>query len=136
MQKYITHSSKETKAIGKKLAKEIKSGVIALFGDLGSGKTTFTQGFAEGLGIKDKIISPTFVLIRQHKIPNSQKILYHVDLYRLDNVDTKLLGLDDLFEDKSAIILIEWADKLEKLPDDTVKINFKTVDENLREITL
>lgn len=136
MKKFITHSSQETRDLGVDLSKKFKSSVIALIGDLGSGKTTFVQGFAKGLGIKDKIISPTFVLMRQRKIPSSKKILYHVDLYRLENPShIKSLGLKDLFADPSAIILIEWAEKCKNLlPKNTIKIEFKILEQNTREI--
>lgn len=126
---YITNSAKETRDLAKKLAKNL-NGVIALTGELGAGKTTFTQGFAEGLGIKDKIISPTFVLIRQHG-----KNFYHIDLYRLENF--KDLGLEEIISDPNNIVLIEWAEKIKKiLPKSTTFINFTTLDKNKREITI
>jgi len=80
MQKYISNSEEETKQIARKITKETKSRFFALSGELGAGKTVFAQGFAKGLGIKEKIISPTFVLIRQHQIPKTKKVLYHIDL--------------------------------------------------------
>jgi len=129
-----TKSVKETQKIAKDIAKNYKGGVIALIGDLGAGKTTFTQGFAEGLGIKDKIISPTFVLMRQHPVPNSKKVLYHIDLYRLEGeINIRELGISELIDDTEAIVLIEWAEKIEqKLPDNTLKINFRKAEEDLR----
>jgi tRNA threonylcarbamoyladenosine biosynthesis protein TsaE len=69
MKKIISKSAEETQQIAADLAKNLSQGVFALSGDLGAGKTTFVQGFAKALGVEDKIISPTFVLIRQHKIP-------------------------------------------------------------------
>ena len=129
-----TKSVKEPQKIAKDIAKNYKGGVIALIGDLGAGKTTFTQGFAEGLGIKDKIISPTFVLMRQHPVPNSKKVLYHIDLYRLEGeINIRELGISELIDDTEAIVLIEWAEKIEqKLPDNTLKINFRKAEEDLR----
>ncbi|MBI2600808.1 tRNA (adenosine(37)-N6)-threonylcarbamoyltransferase complex ATPase subunit type 1 TsaE [Candidatus Daviesbacteria bacterium] len=131
MEEYITSSAKETKDLAKKLAKKYKQGVIALSGELGAGKTTFVQGFAEGLGIKEKIISPTFVLIRQHQIPDTKKTLFHIDLYRLDNKEAiKNLGVEDFFSD---LVLIEWAEKgLDLLPKNTILINFEKIDANKR----
>lgn len=125
MKKFISESAAQTQQIAADLAKQSKSRVYALSGELGAGKTTFVQGFAKGLGIKDKIISPTFVLIRQHAIPDTKKILYHVDLYRLENgVDLKSLGLEEICSDPNNIILIEWAEKSRQLlPKDAVKIN-------------
>ncbi len=135
MAQYITYSENETKALAAKIAQGINSGVIALTGELGAGKTTFTQGFARGLNIKDKIISPTFVLIRQHQIPKTNKILYHIDLYRIE--DFKGLGLEEIWSNPNNIVLIEWAEKTkELLPKNTIYINFKALDKNKREITL
>ncbi len=136
MKQYLTFSEKETKDLAKKLAKKIKSGVIALIGELGAGKTTFAAGFAKGLGIKEKIISPTFVLIRQHKIPNTKRTLYHVDLYRLETVNIKGLGLKEIFLDPDAVILIEWADKLEKLPKGSIKIIISRQNTNKRKFLI
>ena len=116
MAQYITHSENETKALAAKFAKMVRQAhhkvkVIALTGELGAGKTTFVQGFAKGLGIKDKIISPTFVLIRQHKMENNQ-VLYHIDLYRLEGkIDIKQLGIEELLNSDN-LILIEWAEKI------------------------
>ena len=111
-------------------------GTVALIGDLGSGKTTFTKGFAQALGITEKIASPTFTLIRQHQLPSSERTLYHLDLYRLETVNPNELGLTDLFNQTEDIILIEWAEKLgNKLPKDALVIKFKHLKENQREIS-
>ena len=137
MAQYITHSENETKALAAKFAKMVrqthhKVKVIALTGELGAGKTTFVQGFAKGLGIKDKIISPTFVLIRQHKMENNQ-VLYHIDLYRLEGkIDIKQLGIAELLNSDN-LVLIEWAEKIKKdLPKKTIKINLEKLNENDR----
>src|SRR3989338_10797954 len=96
----LTKSAHETKSLGKKIATDLirnHANVLALTGDLGSGKTTFVQGLAEGLGIKQRIISPTFIIIRNYRIKNYESPLrqgfegqarimdfYHVDLYRIE----------------------------------------------------
>lgn len=140
MKTFITHSNTETQKLAEKLAKWIRQAhhcnVVALSGDLGAGKTTFAQGFAKGLGIKDKIISPTFVLIRQHmNLPAGRQVFYHVDLYRIESF--KELGLEELFSDKNNIVLIEWAEKIKNLiPKNAIWITFKMLSENKREITL
>lgn len=136
MKQYLTYSEKETRNLAKKLAKRFH-GVLALIGELGSGKTTFVQGFAQGLGIKEKIISPTFVLIRQHKIPKSKKVLYHVDLYRLKNLnDLKQVGIEELWQAEN-IVLIEWAQRAKKvLPKNTTYLNFESLGETKRRITV
>lgn len=133
---FTTYSAKETKDFAKKFAQKfLKRGVIiALYGNLGAGKTTFTQGFAKGLRIKEKIISPTFILIRQHKIPNSQKFLYHLDLYRLDNLtESEKQQIKEIISDQKNLVLIEWAEKAKSiLPKKTIKVEFKIVNENTR----
>lgn len=122
MQKYISHSADETKAIAAELAKVSQSNIFALTGELGAGKTTFVQGFAKGLGIKEKIISPTFILIKQHQIPNAKNVFYHIDLYRLANFSQ--LGFDEILSNPNNIILIEWGEKIKEiLPKNTIKIN-------------
>ena len=129
MAKYLSNSESETKKIAAKLARENKGNIFALTGELGAGKTIFVQGFAKGLGIKEKIISPTFVLIRQHQIPKTRgaygtkKVLYHIDLYRIEKIND--LGLKEIWSDPNNIVLIEWAEKLKKLPKGTIKISIQ-----------
>ncbi len=138
MPTHISNSEEDTKKFAANLAKKITSGVIALSGELGAGKTTFVQGFAKGLGIKEKIISPTFVLIRQHKIPKTSKILYHIDLYRLeDNLHFQNLGLEEIISNPKNLILIEWAEKIAKnLPKNTLQIKLEKKNDTIRSITL
>ena len=132
MEEYLTKSVTETKAIAKKLAKKI-SGVIALTGDLGTGKTTFVQGFAEGLKIKDKIISPTFVLMRIHKIPKTKQIFYHIDLYRLEKGQLNGFGFEEIINDPNNFILIEWAEKAKNLlPKNTTWVHFEAEEDSRR----
>lgn len=138
MKKVITHKAEETQQFAQNLAKKFSGGVIALSGQLGAGKTTFVQGFAKGLGTKDKIISPTFILIRQHPIPKLKKMLYHIDLYRLEtDHDIKELGIQEIMETKENIVLIEWAEKIKDLlPNDTTWIQLQAINQNTRQITL
>ena len=135
---FRTKSDQETKDLAKKIAGDFKNGgVLALVGDLGAGKTVFAQGFAEGLGIEEKVISPTFVLMRQHKIPKTEKMFYHLDLYRLENVDIKEMGLEEIFEGQGNIVLIEWAEKIyDYLPKNTTVIKIEKISENERNIIL
>lgn len=141
MKKFTTSSALETQQIAQNLAHKYKNGgILALSGPLGSGKTTFAQGFAQGLGVKEHLISPTFILMRSYKIPNNQKgRLYHIDLYRLNKVkgfaEVEELGLPEIFANPQNIILIEWAEKLGNLlPQKTTKIIFHPISENNREI--
>lgn len=134
---FETYSPEETQKIAENLSQKFrdKGGVIALNGKLGAGKTTFTQGFCNGLGITEKVISPTFVLVRQHPLPNYRK-LYHVDLYRLEGkINTRELGLEDIFSEEENICLIEWADKIESdLPKNYININIKIISDSQREV--
>ena len=107
-----THSPEETVHLGCAIGKNTGEGtVIALTGDLGSGKTAFTQGVAEGLGITERyIVSPTYTLIN-HYPGDGGPALYHVDLYRLSDIaETEDLGLDEVLHEKS-VVVIEWAEK-------------------------
>lgn len=114
--------------------------VISLEGDLGTGKTTFTQGFAGGLGIKEKIQSPTFVILKIYALSQKKKgakhkayglrQFIHVDAYRLKAKDFKILGWKEFINPPAGgphnIILVEWGNKIKNiLPKDTVRIIFK-----------
>ena len=133
----ITTSSVETKDFAKNLAKETSVGtIVALIGDLGSGKTTFAQGFAEGLDIFETVVSPTFKLVSEYD--GGKCKLIHVDTYRLDSIEDFLnICGEDIIRTPDAIILIEWADKiLSLLPKDFIQIEFMHKGQNKREIKL
>lgn len=138
MKKYTSRSEKDTKQIAQNIACEFKDGVVALIGELGAGKTIFVKGFAKGLGITDKITSPTFVLIRQHKITKTKKTLFHIDLYRIENIENlNQLGLKDLWLDKKNIILIEWPEKIQELlPKNTIRVTIEKGKNDNRLITV
>lgn len=134
-----TNSAEETQKIASQIAQQVKDGgVIALSGPLGAGKTTFTQGFALALGIKGKLISPTFVLLRNYPIPgNSEGQLFHIDLYRLENNhQIESIGLPDILSNPKNIVLIEWADKLDKLPENTTQVRIRVTGDHSREIEI
>lgn len=128
---FITSSSKETQKLGKTLAREIKGGaVICLAGDLGSGKTTFTQGLLKGLGVKGPYTSPTFVILKKYK-----KNIYHLDAYRVDAKDILNLGWEEIVSDPENIVVVEWADRIKKIiPKKALWIRFEWVDEKKRKI--
>lgn len=134
-----TNNEQETHALAKDMAKNHSPGkIICLFGDLGSGKTTFTKGLAEGFGInKLNIKSPTYTYIREHKTEKGNNFL-HIDLYRLNQIDDLLLDeINELAEDKNNIIIIEWGDRMgNKLPINRTEIYFEYIDENKRNITI
>jgi tRNA threonylcarbamoyladenosine biosynthesis protein TsaE len=142
-----TKSARGTQNLGKKLAQNFLVSarpskgalVIGLEGDLGGGKTTFVQGFAKGLGIKEKILSPTFVILKKFKIPNRKfKTFYHIDCYRIQGPKDILdLGFNETISNPENIIIIEWADKIKKiLPKKATILEFEFVNEKTRKIML
>ncbi len=134
--KIISNSRLETIRLGQKLAKRLRPGqIVLLSGNLGAGKTTFTKGLAKGLGIKDVncVISPSFVIIREHK---GKTPLYHIDLYRLSYEHIHDLGLEEYFR-SNGICVIEWPDRLKDLtPKNHILIKFATKSENKRLINI
>lgn len=139
--------------MGRKLAVDLAIShqplVIALVGELGSGKTTFVQGLAEGLGIENRVISPTFILLRIYNIPGSsndpgslehERRFYHVDLYRLEeNLEDEVrnLGLEDVWNKKNNVVVIEWAEKIKKmLPSQTMWVHFAVLGDKERRVTI
>ncbi len=132
-----THSVDETRELGQTLGELIKQPLmIALIGDLGSGKTAFVQGLARGLDVAADyyITSPTFTLINEYpgRLP-----LFHVDLYRLETVnDLEDIGLDELLYDQ-AVLAIEWADKMaDNLSGEHLSMQFEIIDDDYRKISL
>ena len=106
--------------------------IICLDGELGSGKTMFTKGFANALGISETITSPTFTIIKEYE---GELPLYHMDVYRLDG-ETDGVGIEEYFE-KGGVVVIEWADTIKHiLPKEYLHIIFKVVDENKRNLVL
>lgn len=139
---FISKSPSQTKKFAQKLAKKLKGGqILALIGDLGGGKTCFTKGLAQGLGIKKLIISPSFVLMKIYSIRKKRgaKQLCHIDLYRLKRPsDIINLGAQEYLGQKNTICVIEWANKIRSVlkPYKKIMINFQFVDKNTRKIIL
>ena len=140
---YLSKSPTQTRKLGRNLAKEIlrtkpENGlIIGLEGDLGGGKTTFLQGFAEGLEIKEKVLSPTFVILKKFKIAKTKdRWLYHVDCYRVRNVKEILeLGFKKIISDPQNIVVIEWANRIrEILPKKIITVKFEFLDKTKRRI--
>ena len=137
---FITQSAEETKDVGRKVAAGLKKqgGVVALVGDLGSGKTTFVQGFARGLGIEGRVISPTFILVREYDFKG--RVFLHLDLYRLEKDvedEVRMLGVEDLWGRKGNIAVVEWAEKIKDLiPEGSTWIYFENLGEDRRRIRI
>ena len=159
IKKYITKSYRQTQKLGEKLAKEFlalrrnqgensHAAVFGLSGNLGGGKTTFLQGFAKGFGVKNKILSPTFVIMKKFQIPPIPKNrrpsdlwykhFYHFDCYRFDKPgDILELGWKAIISNPKNIVAVEWPGKIKKvLPKSTIFINFKFINTKTREIRL
>lgn len=152
--RYLSNSPFQTKKLGNNLAEKIlkteplnKAFIIAFEGDLGGGKTTFLQGFAKGLGIREKILSPTFVIMKKFEIPREKIVhhllstarwFYHIDCYRIRKPKELLdLGFKKIISDPKNIVVIEWADRIKKtLPKDAIWIRFEFLDENKRKISI
>jgi len=140
----ITKIAKEVLAIASASSdiKGNKATILALSGDLGAGKTTLTQAIGNELGIKEQIVSPTFVLIKFYDLPKnkliSAKKLIHIDAYRFDHGDELLkLGWKNLINNRDNLILIEWPERVSKIiPKNAIEINLSHVDEERRHIRI
>lgn len=133
----ITYNANETFLLARCIGERLKEGdILALSGELGSGKTCFTGGLARGLGVNEnyQITSPTFTLINEY--PAKYK-LYHFDVYRLNGYsDLEDLGYEEYFAGHG-VVVIEWAEKISQIiPEEAIFINFEYIDENKRKITI
>lgn len=123
MTRFISHSEDETKKFAKKLASNSKKGdIIVLSGELGSGKTKFTEGFLEYFNLQDELSSPTFTIVNEYDTPDFP--IYHFDVYRLEDIDEfYAIGGDEYFS--NGVCIIEWGEKIEEiLPESYLKISF------------
>lgn len=135
----LSTSTAETQKLAQTIAKKVKPGmVLALFGDLGSGKTTFTTFLVKALGFDSRVQSPTFVIHRRYAKPSGKPIdtIHHVDLYRLTSKEEVLdIGLPEMLQESHSLVLIEWPElAMDFLPQDVVKLYFTTIDETTRRI--
>ena len=137
MMQITTHSDDETQALGQKLASRLAPGdVIAYFGDLGAGKTAFTRGLAQGLGITDPVTSPTYTIVNEYlsgRIP-----LFHFDMYRLSSSDELFdIGWEDYLS-RGGVCAVEWSENVEDALQDAIRVTIeKDADEpDTRHITI
>ncbi len=137
MMQITTHSADETQALGQKLASRLAPGdVIAYFGDLGAGKTAFTRGLAQGLGIADPVTSPTYTIVNEYlsgRIP-----LFHFDMYRLSSSDELFdIGWEDYLS-RGGVCAVEWSENVEDALQDAIRVTIeKDADEpDTRHITI
>lgn len=122
---YESLSEKDTFDLGKKLGENAKPGqIVCIDGDLGVGKTVFTKGFAEGLGVKDDVVSPTFTIIQEYT--DGRLPMYHFDVYRIGHPDEMYdIGYEEYFYG-DGVCLIEWSNRIEELlPEESIHINIE-----------
>lgn len=134
---YHTSSPEETALAAKEIAQSLAPGaVLALHGDLGAGKTVFSRAFARALGITEHVSSPTFTIVQEYAYGNGN-MLYHLDLYRIDNPESALaFGVDEFLYDKNAISLVEWPERIEGLfPPHTLHLYIERAGEDERILT-
>jgi tRNA threonylcarbamoyladenosine biosynthesis protein TsaE len=133
-QEIVTTSEEETAGAGARLASSLEAGnVVLLYGDLGAGKTAFVRGLAQGLGADPAdVTSPTFTLVQEY---HGRVVLYHVDLYRLEEREVDDLGLEELILG-DGVVAIEWAERWRGRPDDVIEVRIEDAGEERRRITV
>lgn len=132
-----TNSEKETIELGKKIASNLKKGmIVVLTGDLGSGKTKLTEGILKYFGLQEEISSPTFTIVNEYNVKDFK--IFHFDVYRLSDVDEFFaIGGEEYFE--KGVSIVEWGERIEEiLPQDYIKITFSRdlENENIRKINI
>lgn len=134
---YLTKNENDTEQLGVELAQKIRWGtVIALHGNLGCGKTVFTRGLARGLGIVEPVSSPTFTIVQEYRL--KEKFFYHLDLYRIDNVDAAFaFGIDEFLGQENSIAAVEWPERVTEILDDSVvRVYFEHLEKDQRTIRI
>ena len=132
---YITHSEAETEDLGARLAAGLPAGaVVALYGDLGAGKTAFVRGMARGLGLDARVSSPTFTIVNEYP---GERELCHFDMYRLNGADELFdIGWEDYLR-RGAICAVEWSERVEEaFEGDEVRVRIEKLGEQARQITI
>ena len=136
MTEYLSHSTQETEQFAREVAARLRPGdVIACRGGMGAGKTAFARGLAAGLGLRDRVSSPTFALVQEYTHGNIP--LYHFDMYRIDGFDALYsTGFFDYLEG-DGVLYIEWSENIPgALPPGAITLTIQRVDEDTRKITI
>ena len=134
-----TGSREESEQFGEALARALPPGsVVAMYGTLGAGKTVIARGFAKGLGITEAVSSPTYTIVQEYDIPNTDQRFYHLDLYRIADEHAALgFGVDEFLCDDEAWTLLEWPVRIEKiLPPEVITLSIEPLDDQTRQIRL
>ena len=136
-QRFITNGPEETEALGARLARALEPGaVVAFTGDLGAGKTAFVRGLARGLGVRDRVTSPTFTIVNEYE--GGRLPLFHFDLYRLGCADELFdIGWEDYLA-RGGVCAVEWSERMEELLEPgTIRVDLRRgEDESRRVITV
>lgn len=134
--KYVINSLEETKNLAQKFADKLQIGqVVLLNGDLGAGKTTFTQFVFAHLGVSQTVTSPTFSILKSYE--SEKCTLYHFDMYRINEEEAIESGFDEILSDKNCIKFVEWSENVQALlPNNCINVNIKLIDENKREFEI
>ena len=136
-QRFITNTPEETEALGARLARALEPGaVVAFTGDLGAGKTAFVRGLARGLGVQDRVTSPTFTIVNEYE--GGRLPLFHFDLYRLGSADELFdIGWEDYLA-RGGVCAVEWSERMEELLEPgTIRVDLRRgEDEDRRVITV
>ena len=134
MTEILTSSEQETSEAGERLGTSLQAGaVVLLYGDLGAGKTAFVRGLARGVGAPDdEVTSPTFTIVQEYR---GRLMLYHVDLYRLEEREVDDLGLEELVLG-DGVVAIEWAERWRGRPDDAIEVRIEDAGEDARRIRI
>ena len=141
IKKTITLSEQETWQVGFDFGKNLESGLaLALYGNLGAGKTKFLQGLAKGLGVKEIVNSPTFNILKVYSVKSNKNIkqFCHIDAYRLNSEkDLLTLGIEEFLSDTDTVVAIEWAEKINNIwPKNALRIKLRPLTENKRELII
>ncbi|HLE23593.1 MAG TPA: tRNA (adenosine(37)-N6)-threonylcarbamoyltransferase complex ATPase subunit type 1 TsaE [Anaerolineales bacterium] len=132
---FLSHSPEQTRRVGVRLGELLNGGhLVCLEGDLGSGKTTLTQGIARGWGALDSVTSPTFVLVNEYQRADAE-VLYHVDAFRLATAgEARAMGLAELFA-QGRVVVVEWPAHIEAIvPPDHLRVGMRWVDDSRRSL--
>ena len=140
MERFETKTPKETAKIATALAKKMKGGeVVALYGNLGAGKTTFAQAFAKALGVQERVQSPTFIFMHEHRLKRKSGPSYfvHADAYRGGLPELRSISIEEYFGRPDAVVLIEWADRVKGLlPKKRITVRLRHLGGDRRSISL
>lgn len=131
-----TQSAEELRALGAKFSEEVRPGVVALSGDLGAGKTTFSQGFLKRMGASGPFTSPTFVIMKRYDLSaprNGVERVYHVDAYRVNGEELREQGFLEWTDDSAGVVLLEWPERVTGLiPERAIRISFEIEEDGRR----